>query len=475
MIAIMGRKATAWLAGMMLAGVCAFGAPPDRLTGSIVGWVANPAGMPQMGATVLLFNGLDRLAQRTLTDEAGGFLFDALAPGSYSLRVSLASFLPAQKRSIQVQPGMRSLFTVNLAGVLSSIELVYSASGTGAIMSEDWKWVLRSASATRPVLRFSPRVTVADAGGMKASASSMFSGTHGVVSISASDQSQFSQYGNEADLGTAFALATSLFGDNQVRVSGNFGYSAASGIPTAGFRTSFRRGSAGSSSPRVNLTMRQLNLPARAGIGLVTGGAGGATPALRTMSVGFLDEVTLGENLHAQYGFSLESVSFFQTLNYFSPYGRLTYTLGDDAAVEFAFNSGVPPAEMFAGREFSGEFQHDLAALSLFPRVSLRDGRARVQRSQNIEVAARKTIGSRTYSAAVYREFVTNGTLTMAGGAGVLPAADLLPDLASNSAVFNAGSYSSAGYMLSVTQQLNGSMNLTFAGGSGNALIPSGQ
>jgi hypothetical protein len=63
----------------------------------------------------------------------------------------------------------------------------------------------------------------------------------------------------------------------------------------------------------------------------------------------------------------------------------------------------------------------------------------------------------------------------MAGGAGVLPAADLLPDLASNSAVFNAGSYSSAGYMLSVTQQLNGSMNLTFAGGSGNALVPSGQ
>ena len=166
------------------------------------------------------------------------------AAGAYSIRVSLASFLPALKRNIVVQPGMRSLLSVNLAGVLSSIELVYSATGSRAIMSDDWKWVLRSSSATRPVLRLRP----SDYGrrtGRQASASSLFSDTHGMVKISAGDQGSVSQFGNEPDLGTAFALATSLFGDNQVHVSGNFGYSAATGIPTAGFRTSYSRGLGG--------------------------------------------------------------------------------------------------------------------------------------------------------------------------------------------------------------------------------------
>jgi hypothetical protein len=44
--------------------------------------------------------------------------------------------------------------------------------------------------------------------------------------------------------------------------------------------------------------------------------------------------------------------------------------------------------------------------------------------------------------------------------------------LVSNSAVFNAGDYVSAGYMASVTQSLLDHLNVTLAGGSGNALIP---
>ena len=51
------------------------------------------------------------------------------------------------------------------------------------------------------------------------------------------DGGQVSAYGDAADLGTAFALATSLFGANQVQVSGNIGYTPQSGMPSAGFRT----------------------------------------------------------------------------------------------------------------------------------------------------------------------------------------------------------------------------------------------
>ena len=114
------------------------------------------AGVPQMGASVLLFNRYERLIQRTLTNERGLFGFESLTPDLYSVRVSLASFVPAMKQKIAVQPGMQSLLYVDLASVLSSIELVYAAPGQGALMSDDWKWTLKASASTRPILRFLP-------------------------------------------------------------------------------------------------------------------------------------------------------------------------------------------------------------------------------------------------------------------------------------------------------------------------------
>lgn len=470
-----GIAAIVLIASTLAGGLSAQEPLQNGFSGGIVGLVTNSSGIPQMGATVQLFDGLERVVSRALTDQSGGFLFKALPPGAYSLRVSLASFLPALKRNILVQPGIRSLLSVNLAGALSTIELVYTSPSASSIMSDDWKWVLRASTATRPVLRFRQNADLRVPAVRPDSFAAAFSDTRGMVKISAGEEGRISQLGNEPDLGTAFALATSLFGVNRLQVSGNFAYSAATGLPAAGFRTSYSRGAPGdTSSPQVNLTMRQLYMRPRAGAGLLTGQEE-ASPTLRTMSAGFLDRRYLSDALRFEYGFSLESVSFLDTLNYFSPFGRVTYDLGDGESIEFAFSSGAPPAELLsAPRETGNEMQRDLSALALFPRVSLRNGRAKVQRTGNLELAYRRTVGSRTYSLAGYQETVRNAALTMVAPAGSVPPSEYLPDLLSNSAVFNAGDYVSAGYMASVTQGLLDHLNVTLAGGSGNALIPGG-
>jgi hypothetical protein len=468
-----GIAAIALTAGILAGGLSAQQPVPNGFYGGIVGLVSNSSGIPQMGATVQLFDELERAVSRALTDQSGGFLFKALPPGAYSLRVSLASFLPAWKRNILVQPGMRSLLSVNLAGALSTIELVYSSPSASSIMSDDWKWVLRASTATRPVLRFRQMANIPVPAAPRAPSAAAFSDTRAIVKISAGDEGRISQLGNEPDLGTAFALATSLFGVNQFQVSGNFAYSAASGLPAAGFRTSYSRGAPGdTSSPQVNVTMRQVYMRPRAGTALLTGQEE-AAPALRTMSAGFRDHMNLSEALRFEYGFSLESVSFLDTLNFFSPFGRLTYDLEDGESIEFAFSSGAPPAELLSPpRDAANQMQRDLSALALFPRVSLRNGRAKVQRTGNLELAYRRTVGSRTFSVAGYQETVRNAALTMVAPAGSVPSSEYLPDLLSNSAVFNAGDYVSAGYMGSVTQSLLDNLNVTLAGGSGNALIP---
>ena len=62
----------------LLFGVVCVGLPypaaaalPVRIDGGIAGVVSDSSGIPQMGATVLLFNRQDRLFQKIVTDAAG--------------------------------------------------------------------------------------------------------------------------------------------------------------------------------------------------------------------------------------------------------------------------------------------------------------------------------------------------------------------------------------------------------------------
>ena len=147
------RPVAGLLAGLLLLTLPVIAATPAKLSGALAGSVTNTTGIPQMGATVLLFNRQERLCERALTDAEGKFTFASLIPDVYSIRVSLPAFVTAFKDNILVQPGVRSLLNVSLANLFSSIQLVPPAPGDRAVMTEDWKWVLRTASSTRPVLR----------------------------------------------------------------------------------------------------------------------------------------------------------------------------------------------------------------------------------------------------------------------------------------------------------------------------------
>lgn len=460
------------LAAALMCGAAIEAAPPLTLSGSIFGVVRDGAGIPQMGAVVILYNRSERPIQRALTNEKGEFGFASLVPDVYAIRVSRASFLPALKRDITVQPGMQSLLEVNLASVFSSIELVGLGPGQGALMSDEWKWVLRGNSATRPVLRALPDIArpVGRSGGR------VFSGTRGMVKVSGGDEGPVSALGAEPDLGTSFALATSLFGANRFQFSGNLAYSANTGTPATAFRTSFRREMPGWDGPEVGITMRQLQMPVRAMAGQAwLDGRTQGTPALRTLSATLFDRNQLTDALLLEYGASMDSVAFLDRLNYVSPFARLTYDGGPSGALQVAYVSGTPPPELlFSGQELQAEFEQSLAALALFPRVSLRQGRARVQRARSYELGYRVRAGSRTFGAAVFQERTSNTVLTLAAPGGLSADGDLLADLFSRNWVLNAGTYQRLGYAASVAQNLGETFEVTLAYSGGGALTAAG-
>ena len=163
-----------------------------------------------MGATVFLFNRSEKLLGSVFTNERGVFGFGLLTPDLYSVRVSLASFVPAVKQKIAVQPGMQSLLYVDLASVLSSIELVYAKPGEGALMSDDWRWTLKTATATRPILRVLPLgasdgpdgSSISNPNEKQKTYNAIFSGTRGLVKVSAGDPGMLGDMSTQPDLGT---------------------------------------------------------------------------------------------------------------------------------------------------------------------------------------------------------------------------------------------------------------------------------
>ncbi len=450
--------------------VPAHAAPPIRFSGELGGLVTDVAGKPQPGAVVLLFNKQDRLLQRSATDSLGTFAFGDLLPDLYSVRVSLSSFVPAIKDRIQIKPGMRSLLDVNLSRVFSSVQLVSTTPVSGSLMSDSWKWALRADSSMRPILRFLPAQQPAP--GESTAGPAIFSDSRGMVKISAGDGATMSSDG-EADLGTQFAFATSVYGGNRLKMAGDVGYAAGSSAPSAAIRTTYSRELAGGDKPEISVTVRQVFIPLRVGQSLMGNSPNdGPLPAMRTLGVSYDDKVQINDSLRLEYGFAFDNVSFLDSLHYFSPYGKLTYAV-PRGKVDFTWTSGNARPELGMGMsDPSADLQRDLATVAVLPRVTLMDDHAQVQRGDEFEAGFSQRFGSREYRVSGYRERVSNTTMTIASSDPGLFPGDLLPDLFSNSSLFNMGRFDTFGYSASVTQDLGENYKVTLIYGSLGVVSP---
>ena len=123
--------------------------------GKLSGVVIDAAGTPQLGATVIVSSEelLNASPVELLTNDRGRFSAETLAAGSYSIKVTLAGFLPSIEQHIQISSQHTTLLEIVMGSVFSSLEKLRRAPDQ-PMPSDEWIWVLRSSSATRPVLRW---------------------------------------------------------------------------------------------------------------------------------------------------------------------------------------------------------------------------------------------------------------------------------------------------------------------------------
>ena len=468
-----GNRAMSGVANLAAATIlCSLFAVPAKadLSGAIVGWVRDERGAPQMGASVSILTAEGVLAKRVFTDYSGEFSAEGLLPGAYAVKVALGRFLPLTRDNVKVQTGSRTVLDVSMRGLFTSLQLVYPGPGEIRDMTEDWKWVLRTAHSSRPALRIAPSPEHRETQKVLRKLRGTFSDTAAYAELSGGAGVAPGALANRSDLGTSFALATSVFGDNNVTVSGNLGNSMTGENPATAFRTSYRR-ELGMVNPEVSVTVRQLQTSEAGGRAFFgPGQSGDNAPALETFSLGYGDRVKINESTEFEYGFLYESVSFLQRLDFVSPYGKVVYKPREGRRIELRYASGAPrPDATVNGNE---RLRQQVSALGMFPRVALDDGRATVQRTEHVELAIHEQLGKNLIEAGVFQDTISDTAVSAYVPDSMLAGGQVLPDLFSRASTINGGRHFTRGYRVSYARKLASQLEAALGYSNSGVLTP---
>ncbi len=423
--------------------------------GVMAGVITDAHGTPQMGAAVALIASDGRILQQVYTSDRGIFLLERVLPGLYSLRVTLASFLPVLKENILIEPGVRSFLSINLASLFDTVDILRGRR-SAPDSDEDWAWVLRSAGANRPVLRYQPvaekeRKPAPARDSEERQAVVQFSGGAG----------RSSSIGSEADFNTSFAVANNPFRNTSLLLSGNLGYERST--PATAFRGVLRREMRNGSTPEVSVTLRQIFLPSA-----FFGRGASRDEHMQSLTVAAGDHFQMAGSMRLEYGFLYDSISFLNRLNSFSPYGRVIVEVSPSSSFQLAYTEGAPHQRVPGG----DPLREEVSQLSLFPRLSVREGMPAIQRGRHVEASLQRKLGTTTVAqAGVYRDDISNLALnSVVSGDSSLP--DFFPDVFTQQYSFNSGNYHTTGVRAAVQQNLGDHLQATFAYSYAGVLLP---
>lgn len=437
----------ALLLGLALASpVCA-----DPTFGKLSGVVVDPAGVPQMGATVVLLSEEARAAApvQFQTNDRGLFSSAKVRPGYYSLRVTLAGFLPALERHIRIEANLTTILRVELDSVFTSLDRLRRQPGQPS-EADDWAWVLRASSGTRPVLRFAEGEV---AEGSRASVEGpRNTGARGRVELTSGARRPGS-VSNVVDApSTAFAYEQHVGQRQRLIFAGDASYerSASAGLAAVWLPAGdLGRG------PQTTLVLRRTQL-------------GDAGPVFRGARLDHSGQLTLGDRISFRYGVEYLLVGLGRSTSSVRPRGELQLNLAPTWQVSLT----VAPRPFNSLDAPGGALQNALLALDAFPAIFLRDGRPVLESGWHDEIAVEHTLGRNTrVTAAVFHD---RSRHTAVFGRGRALSPDFFQDFFSHSFTYDGGSSEAWGSRVALRQKISGDWEAGLIYAWAGALVPEG-
>src|SRR5258708_1501383 len=428
--------------------------------GKLAGVVRDAAGTPQMGMRWELMCEAVGVAGNHgfLKNTQGMFRGEKLAPGFYTVRVSLAGFLPTLEKHIRVASNLTTVVRIELESMFASLDQLRRMPSSSTAEVDDWKWVLRSASAMRPVLEWvdhdtlSGSTVTADSGRPRAPRMRMefTDGARRPASASSVDSSPT----------TSVAYDQKLGGTGRMILAGQVSYDG--DAPAGGIATVWLPTGTLGAGPHTALVLREARLgpvgPTFRGIRFDQGGA-----------------VALGDRAVLRYGSEYVLVGLRASASSARPRAELNVRLTDDWSTTVVFASmpnGPGPLEANDAQP-GGALAAALNELDAFPALLWRQGRPVLQSGVHEEISAERKVNTRgKFQVAGFHD--DNRHVAVFGrGNNDLPTADYFQDNFSTSFAYDGGSSSSWGARIAFREKLDGDVELTAIYSFGGALMPS--
>jgi Carboxypeptidase regulatory-like domain len=404
--------------------------------GSISGYVRSSAGVPQMGAVVEVLS-VAAHDLKVFTDDRGFYSISNLIPGTYTLKVSAPSFLPALRDRIGLHAGSAMVVNVTLNTLFEAIQL---GPLRGPADDDDWKWTLRSA-ANRPVLRVLEDGSAVTTASTKPKRAGEDHDLKASLSFLAGSPSE--GYGTVSDMSTGFSIEHRILADDAVRLEGNVGYGQ--GMGAAILRTSYTHHTDSGSTPTVALTVRRLAPP----VGSFR------QQGLQAFGLTTSDDMQVGNVLELKFGSELQTVQFMGRFTAFRPFGTADIHVSPNTVLEYRFASSRPSDAMTKEGDIETS---DLGQTG--PRVSMASFSPALERARHQEVSLSHRIGKNNMQVAYYSDHVANTVLTGVGMA-TADSGELLPDVDSGTFSYQGTNLDTNGLRVVLQRKLTSDLTAT--------------
>jgi hypothetical protein len=428
--------------------------------GKLAGVVRDSSGTPQLGANVELIPEAPgmTISRGFLTDTQGVFSGDKLAPGFYALRVTLAGFLPTLEKHIRISPNLTTVVRVELESMFASLDQLRRAPSNTSTQGDDWKWVLRSASAVRPVLEWM------DGDIMSASTVTVESVKFRAPRLRMEFTDGARRPGSASSItgapSTAVAYEQKLGGTSKMILAGQMSYD--SDAPGGGIATVWLPTGTLGAGPHTALVLREASL-----------GPEGRT--FRGVRIDQGGALALNDRMVLRYGGEFVLVGLGSAASALRPRAELNVRVTDDWSAALIFASmptGPSPLEGGDAQPGGGALAAALNELDAFPALLWRAGRPVLQGGWHEELSADRKIGTRgKLQIAAFHD--DNRHIAVFGRGNDLPSADYLQDYLSNGFAYDGGSSSSWGARVALREKIDDDVELTALYSYGGALMPS--
>jgi hypothetical protein len=422
-------------------------------TGKISGVVIDPSGIPQMGATVLIAS--EKFTTLTpvdlLTNDRGRFATSTLPSGLYSVKVTLAGFLPAIEQHVQVTEEHTTLLEIVLGSLFSSLDKLRRAPDE-QLPSDEWGWVLRGSAATRVVLRWQQgEVEVVDGRG----------GEGGIEIETKHAQLEFTSgsdhpgsVSNLADSpATAFAYDFGIGPKAKLLMAGQFSYDGIA--PAGGVDLEWLPSGEVGKGPVTSLVVRQSRI-----------GPGG--PTFRGARLAHDDQLALGDRVTIRYGGELMMAGLDGNTMALRP--RAEVALKFSPTWQAAFSVAARPWDSSGA---TSQLQSALNNLDAFPTLLIRNGRPVLENDLHEEVAVEHALSEKSdITAAVFHD---QSSHTAVFGMGNVSGTDYLQDSFTNVFAYDGGNSSSIGMRVAYRRKIATNLDTTLVYAYAGALAPNAE